>query len=315
MESNRELSRSNIQKADLTVKNITDDGGYLQAERAQAFIDLTIKESKLLDLMTPMTLKSHTKEVDRIGFTDRITRRGQEARSLTEAGRSKPTTSKLEIKTVTVKFQVNLDEDVIEDNIEGDGLVDHINALIAKRFKLDCEELSIKGDVDSTDTFLSLQDGFIKKATSHPVDDGVGVVAMTHFAHLMNALPDEYQGDLSQLRFLMAPKLERKQRDLFGARLTVGGDSALTSKAPIPMYGVDPLTIPIFPTTLGDSGAESVILLLDPKNMLYAVWRQVKIKMQEDIEAGVIKIVGRARVGFEYFLEDAVAKAIKVKYA
>jgi hypothetical protein len=313
-ESNRQISRTLVEKADLTVQNMIDSGGYLREDQALSFVDLTIKSSTLLALMTPKTLKAKKQEVDKLGFLSRITRRGQEGKSLPEGSRAKPDLGKIEIDTVTVKFQINVDDDTIEDNIEGDGLMEHIRRLAVERFTVDAEELALQGDVDSTDEFLSLQDGFIKQATSHPVDDGVSVLALTHFLHLVNALPDEYQRDKTALRYLMSPTLETKQRDLFAARLTNGGDAALTSAAPIPVYGIMPHVVPMMPTTLG-GGTEQVILLTDPKNMVYGIWRKIQLEMQRDAQAGQNMIIGRARVGFRFFHEPAVAKVVKVKAA
>lgn len=315
MESNRELSRTHLAKADMTVKDMTDNGGLMKPAQAQTFMDLAIKKSVALGLMTPKTLTAQSQEIDKLGFLSRITRRGQEGKSLPEGSRAKPDLGKITISTVPVKFQINLNDFDIDDNIEGDNLVNHIQNLASERFALDCEDLAFNGDVNSTDDFLSLQDGFLAKATSHVIDDGVSVIALTHFLHLVQGLPDEYQRDTTRLRFMMAPNMETKVRDLFGGRATPGGDAALTSTDPIPVYGIKPIRVPVMPTNLGVGTNESPIVFTDPANMVYGIWRSIKIKMQEDIEAGVIKIVGRARIGFEYFHEPAVAKAVKTKVA
>lgn len=313
--TNREIARSNIQKADMKVSDMTTNGGVLLPAQSREFLEISIQDQRLLKDVFYKPLSAPVQEIDKVGFLSRITRGSVEGQSLSLADRAAPTTGKVTLTTVQMKCQVNLTEVDIEDNIEGDALPTHVKKLMGERFGLDLEDLSINGDTTSSDPLLMLLNGILKQSSTNVVDDGSIVLAQAHFLHLANVLPSQFQKDKSRMRFYVAPTIETKWRDLVSPRYTNLGDNALTSASPIPAYGVQVVPVPMFPTNLGGGTNESNIIFCDPKNICVGVWKDVTFKTQEDIQAGVLMVVCRARVAVSYLHEPAVAKAVKVKSA
>jgi len=312
---NQEIVRDYIKKADLTVASMTTYGGVLVADQAKEFYQIAIKSQRLLQDVTFKTLKASTAEIPTIGFLSRIARRGQEGVALSAADRAAPTTGKVSLSTVEIKCQVNLSYQDVEDNIEGDKLPETIKTMMGAAFGRDLEDLVINGDTTSSDPLLSLLNGVVNQSTTNVVDDGVTVLAQSHFLHAVNALPDQFQKDKSQMRFYLAPTYETKWRDIVSGRVTVLGDSAIVSATPIPAYGVQVVPVPLFPVGLGAGTNESRGLYLDPKNILVGVWRDVMLKTQEDIQSGTWINVARMRADVKYQYEPAVAKITKIKLA
>jgi hypothetical protein len=55
------------------------------------------------------------------------------------------------------------------------------------------------------------------------------------------------------------------------------------------------------------------MLLLDPANMLFGVWRNIRVETDKDISAGVWIMVVTARVDFKFAHEPAVVKTTGIQ--
>ena len=313
MDDNRQIARSIIQKADASVAGMTSGGGVLLPAQAKQFYHMAIDDSVLMKMISVPPLSAPVQEVDKIGFLSSITRGGTEGQALAQADRASPTFDKVTFTTVELKFQANLSEQVLEDNIEGDTLQTTIMTMITERFALDAENLLVNGDTTSTDALLKKVNGILALASSHVVDNGAHQLCQADFFDALQVLPSCYQKDPSKLRFLTSPRGVLKWRDIIANRAGGGGgiaDAAITSSAPIPAYGVPVQPVPMFPNNLGTGTNETNTVLTDPKNIAMGVYKKITIKTQEDIQAGVYMVVGRARVAVEYMHEPAVAKVI-----
>ena len=178
MSSNKELLR----KADIAVGDLQSNGGYLNPEQADTFIRKLLIQPTLISQVRRVVMNSPVRKINKIQFASRILKPAVSATPLSSGDRSKPTTEQIELNTKEVIAEVRLPYDVIEDNIErgnvgamtdaggspmSGGLRDTIMTLIAERCALDLEELSILGDTGSGDTYLALQDGYLKRFTSN----------------------------------------------------------------------------------------------------------------------------------------------------
>jgi HK97 family phage major capsid protein len=313
MEDNRQIARSIVQKADASVAGMTSGGGVLLPAQAKTFYQMAIDDSKLMKMISVPPLSAPVQEVDKLGFLSTITRGGSEGQALSQADRASPSFDKVTFTTVELKFQVNLSEQVLEDNIEGDSLQTKIMSMITERFALDAEYLLVNGNTSSTDALLKKLNGLLVLVSSHQVDNGVHQLCQADFFEALQTLPSAYQKDLSALRFLTSPRGELKWRDVIASRAGGGGgiaDAAVTSSQPIPAYGVPVVGIPVFPNNLGTGTNETNTILTDPKNIAMGVYKKVTIKTQEDIQAGVYMVVGRARIAVEFMHEPAVVQVL-----
>lgn len=308
MEENKTI----LEKADMALSDLTS-GGLLVAAQAQKFIRILIDEAKLMKLATVTPMKSHTQEINKIKFGSRILRAAQENTALAEVDRAKPTTSKVSLIAKPFKAQVNLTYEVLEDSIEQDTLKATIMQLMGEAIARDVDEILVRGDTASTDTFLAQFDGLLKSATSNIVNAGTTSLTKSILRDMIKTMPSPFLRDKSSLKYLTSVDAEIDYRDSLSNRQTNTGDKALDGAAPVGYSGIQVVDVPLFPENLGGATNETNVVLLDPKNMNVGIWRQIQIETDKDIEAGKVIIVVSMRMDMKLIEETAVVKATGVK--
>lgn len=306
-----ESNRTILEKADMALSDLLV-GGELVPAQAKKFIRLLIKESAIMGMGTIRPMSSKKQLVEKVRFGGRILRPASEATPLSEADRSKPDLSKVELDSKLMRAQVNLSDEVLEDNIEQGSLRQTIMELMGEAISRDIDEVLVQGDVTSTDAFLAQFDGLLAAATSNVVAGGGNPLNSDDLKAMIKAMPTEFIRSKKRLRFLTSVDAETDYRDTLSARATVAGDKFLQTDAPIMYSGVPLMDVPMFPEDLGGGSNETNILLLDPKNIMIGFWRKIRMETDKDIEAGVLKIVASMRFDFKYVEETAVVKATQV---
>jgi len=308
-----------IEKADMTLADLAS-GGLLNPEQSTQFIRILQVQPTLLSQVRMVPMSSPQKNIDKIGFANRILRPAVSATALSVNDRSKVTTSQLQLNTKEVIAEVRLPYDVIEDNIEqaGAGLgvdggaknsgspisgsfKDTIVQLIGERVAMDLEELAIMGNTASGDTFLALHDGYLKMISSNEVDMGGAMISKTMFKNGLKALPKQYHRNLSVLRNMVSVNQEIEYRDSLSNRDTGLGDSIIEGFRGVFGYGVPVEKTPMMPENTG--------LLVHPKNLIWGIQRKISMEVDKSITERVFIIVVTARVAF--LVEDELGA---VKY-
>jgi HK97 family phage major capsid protein len=302
-----------LQKADLALSDLTSGGGILQPAQAQKFLRILIDESKLLRFSTVVPMKAQKQEVDKIRFGSRILRAGSEGVALSQADRSKPDTSKVELDSKLFKAEVRLTNETLEDNIEREQLRQTIMQLMAEAISRDVDEVIVQGDTASADAFLAQLNGILKQATSNIVDAGVTNLAKTILRDMIKAMPKPFLRNKETLRFMTSVDAEIDYRDSLAGRETQVGDDALVKATKALYNGIAIEEIPLFPETLGVGTNETNVILTDPKNINVGFWREIRFETDKDVSAGVVIIVATLRMDVKYAEETAVVKATKVK--
>lgn len=303
-----------LEKADMALSDLTT-GGLLVPEQAQRFIRILIDEAKVMKLATVTPMKSHTQETNKIRFGNRILRAGAENTALAAADRAVPQTSKVQLVAKLFKAQVDLTYEVLEDSIEQETLKNTIMQLMGEAIARDLDEILVRGDTASADTFLAQFDGILKSATSNIVNAGGVALTKSTLRDMLKAMPSPFLRDKSALRFMTSVDAEIDYRDSLSNRFTATGDRALDGAAPVGYGGVPVMDVPLFPENLGAGADETNVLLLDPKNVNVGIWRQIQIETDKDIQAGKVIIVVTLRADMKYMHEPAVVKANAVKVA
>jgi HK97 family phage major capsid protein len=304
-----------LQKADIALADLVADGGILTDAQAKQFIRHMIDASVILPMVRVIGMKSHTQLVEGIHFNQRILRPGVEAQALPLAQRSKPKTTKTTLRSVLVKAQVDLDDEVLEDNLEQGTLKSTVMQLMAERIALDTDELEVKGDTASGDSFLALYDGILKRTTSHIVDAGSTPLTDTILRSLLKAIPSAALRNKLNTKFMTSVDAEIDYRHALSQRGDSLGVSVHGSTQPVNYSGVGIIPVPMFPENLGVGLNLTNVILADPKNWAHGIWRRIKIETQRDVPAGVLQIVATMRMAGDWVLEDHAAKAINVKVA
>lgn len=306
-------NRTLLEKADLAIADLTAGGGILLPAQAKKFMRLLIKQSALMQMATVVPMPAPKYQVSKIRFGSRILRPGQEGIALTQAERSKPDLSFLELDAQLFKAEVQLSDEVLEDNIERGELRQTILEMIAEAAGRDMEELVINGDTTSADPFLAVLDGVLRQSVSHVVDVAGGQLTKNILRDLLKSLPNEYLRDKKAMSFLTSVDADLEYRNTLAERATVGGDKFLEDDTPVLYSGVPVKPIPLFPDNLGPANNQTVTLLCNPKNIHVGIWRQIRIESFRDVSAGVLRIVATLRFDVKYADELATAKAVNIQ--
>ena len=309
------MSSSFIRKLDMALGDLAS-GGLLVNEQADTFIRTLIDQPTLLRQVRTVPMERPTMEINKVIFGSRILKASTQAggfndngnppndRYLTEADRSKPTTSKVTLSTKEVIAEVHLPYELLEDNIEKGNFEATVLALIAERAALDLEELMILGDTASGDAYLAQMSGLLKLSTSHVLDAAGASVNPSIFSNAQKLMPTKYRRNLGQMRYFSSMNVETDWRLSVSSRQTGLGDGALTGSNSVSALGV-----PLAPAALMPNAQMS---FCDPKNVIFGVQRNIRIETDRDIRSRQLIFVLTARVAIQIEEEDAVVKVINL---
>ncbi len=306
-------NRSILEKADLALSDLTSGGGLLQPAQAAKFMRILIKQSKLMGMSTVVPMRSPKQLIEKIRFSGRVLRAGQEAAALVKADRALPDLSKVELDAQLFKAEVRLDNEVLEDSIERQELRQTIMQILADAISRDIEEVAIQGDTLSSDPFLAKFDGVLKQATSNVVDNGDASLNKTLFRDMLRAMPSEFLRNKAEMRFLTSVDAEIEYRDTLSDRQTILGDKFLEQEAPIQYSGIPIIDLQLMPETIGTSSHCTDVLFVDPKNINFGIWRNIRLETDKLVSEGVLIIVATLRFDVKYAEQLAVVKATNVK--
>jgi hypothetical protein len=311
MSSNSNL----IQKADLALADLVSNGGLVNPEQTDRFIQILIDSPTLLNSARVVTMNGPQKKINKIGFGSRILRRATSATPLADNQRAKPDLGQIQLNSQEVIAEIHLPYDVIEDNIEGGqigsamgqsagGLQDTLVTLLGNRAALDLEELAIVGDTLSGDDYLSMADGFLKKATSHVVDAQGATLTKDLFKGAIKAMPDKYLRVRGDNSFFVSVDNETEYRDTVANRVTGLGDAALVSASSLSAFGSPIQAAPLMPNANA--------LFTNPNNLIFGIQRRINIEYDKDIRARKFIVVLTARIDFQIEEVDALVKLVNI---
>lgn len=312
--SNQEL----LKRADIALADLTANGGMLQPEESKMFIDMIVEEPTILKQVRVERMSAPEKKVNKIGFASRILRAarqtgsanddGSNDRYVLKADRAKPTTSQITLNTSEIIAEVRLPYEVLEDNIEGQSLEQHIMRLIAERAAIDLEEWALAADTGSGDAYLALQDGYLKRMVSNVVNNANAGVTPGMFKTGMLAMPQKYLRNLASMKHYISVANTIKYRDVVSNRGTGYGDSMLTGQAPIYAFGVGVDPAPM----LAAVGAGNSGIFTFPQNLLFGIQRDISIETDKDIRSREYIIVLTLRAALQIEDEAATVKYINI---
>lgn len=302
-----------IEKADLAVSNIINEGGYLVPEQAKRFMELLIEDSVLLGMVTMLPMKSPTYEISKMGFTGRVLRRAAEGQALPKADRVKPELGKVQLTTTEMIAEARIPYQVLEDNIEQGTFQDTMMGFLSKAVSRDLEEVVISGDTaSSTDPLFSF-DGLLKQQTTLVYNAGGVRLTKSVMKVMMQILPSRYLKSQSALAFITSKNAHIDYTDSLSNRQTPLGDSALMKKAGgIEYNGYPVVPIPMWPENLGANTNMTTVTFADPKNLNVGVMRNVRVETDKDISAREYIVVATLRAGTKWAHEPATVKTTNV---
>ena len=308
-----DLSRMTpIQKADFTIALLASDGGRMEPEQAREFWQIAIKGSARLASYTSIFMKSDTFKLDRFGFEGRVLHTATSGQALPIGQRSVPTLGQAVLTPKLYKAQVNVDEEVFEDNIMEERLKAFTIGKVTEAVRRDMLEILIASDTASTDDDLKQFNGIIKSITSNTVDASDAALSKSLLEDTVQILPDQYH-DFDKLKFATATNSWINYVSSISDRATDTADGIRESATYKPkVLGIDLEREQNYPTNLAAGNNRTVTTLFDPKNWHIGVHRRVKLKIQEDVPAGVFIIVVSVRFDGAFANEAATAQLTDV---
>jgi Phage capsid family. len=309
-------TNENLRRADIAMATFEANGGLLQPEQANTFIDYVLEEPTILKQARVERMNAPEKKISRFGFGTRILRAasqtggaeddGTNGRYLKKADRSAPTNTQLTLTSSEVIAEVRLPYEFFEDNLEGQSIEQRIMRGIAAQAAIDLEEFSLWADttlgVDPLapeyDAYLGLQDGWMKRVgASHVVDNASAGINPDLFANALIGMPQKYLNRLAQMRAFVSVANRIKYQQKVATRVGGFGDSAVQS---------DP-TKPTFAYGLQVEAAQSMVwnsqsgkgLITFPKNLIFGIRRDITVETDKDIRSREYIIVLTARVGLQ----------------
>ena len=308
-------NRTVLEKADLALADLTTGGGLLQPAQAQKFIRILIDESVILKQGTVVPMKSPKQLIEKVRFGGRILRAGSEAAALPAGDRTKPDLSHVELDAQLFKAEVRLNNEVLEDSIERGQLRQTIMQMMAEAISRDMDEVIIRGDKTSADTFLAKLDGILKQATSNVVDAQSQTLNKGVLRDMLKSMPSPFLRNKREMRFFTSVDATIDYRDSLADRATAAGDKALQEEVEVTYSGVPVMEVPLFPENLGTGSNLTDAILTDPKNINIGIWRNIRVETDKLVSEGVLIIVATLRFDVRYAEETAVVKTVNIRVA
>jgi hypothetical protein len=249
--------------------------GLLAAEQANAFLDQVYLATPFSALQRNERRRAKTGSIAKIGIGGRLLRK--KTPGVDDATLQKPTFGEVNYTCVRSRLDWEVEEEVFEENIEGEGLEDHLMSLMTGQLGRDLEDLHFNGDETSGDAFLSQNTGWLAQlaasTTTHRLNGGAvngGAIAKDHFFDGYQALPDKYKAQADLMRWFMSPTNESRWLEYLTGRATAAGDAALLGQSGRTPHGIAIQTIPSLPNTR--------ILLANARQFLVVNTRDIRIR-------------------------------------
>ncbi len=311
-------SNERLLRADIALANLSSNGGLLQAEQANTFIDMVVEQPTMIQQVRVQRMNGPQMKINRLGFDSRIMHAatqtggqnddGSNDRWLAAAKRSKPLSSQIELNTKECIAEVRIPYEVMEDNIEKGNFEAHVMRQIAERATLDFEEFGLFSDTGSGDADLAMQDGWLKLITSHVLDNASAGAKDAMITAALLAMPQKYLRNLPAMRaYISIANKIKFQADRMN-RIGALGDASAVANLDLYSQGlkVEPVA------TLAADGVGAKGIMTYPQNLIFGIQRQITVETDKDIRSREYIIVVTARVAYQVDDQAGAVKFINV---
>lgn len=309
-----------LQKATLTTSAFGGDSNGtapLTIEQADQFIELMSAQQVMLNDVHVVKSPSNKWQEAIIDFSARVARGGAEATRLSASEQTVPTTGIVEISTVLLRAEVPISDEVMEDNVAGQGFAQTVERTLASRFGFDVEDLMLNGNTESADPYYKLMNGWLVEAQGEKghVFNGEpeGQDYQLIFKSLLNKLPDRHKRNIEvDGRYYVPKRLEERYRDILASRGTPLGDLSLSGTQELRYQGILIVGVPAFVITEEAGVAKSSVLLANRNNLYAGFRRSITLETWRDPREGATSFIVTARVDAKVAVPDATAIATNV---
>ena len=297
----------------------TAGGGILRPEQSRQFIDYLWDNMVWSKEGRRLVMRANTAELNKMGVGERVIRAAAQADGTYV--NAQVAFSKIELTTRKVRLDWEISTEGLEDNIEGNGLEDHIARNMTAQFAADLEDLAINA-ITGADPFLGIlgTNGFLKQyqtALGASVVEIPNPITVETYQALVKAIPRKFRGVKRDLRFYASSNAftdtvnklgvsggltseELRVRVVDGVAPSVIGDPVVYRILGVPLQEV-PL--------LGADGS-NVILLTFPQNNIWGFQRDITVHNEFKPKKDTIEYTVYARFGIAIEETNAASLAL-----
>lgn len=301
----------------------TPGKAMLNPEQAGRFLRTATEEQLILKDASVFTMKSHTKNLDRVDIEGRVLTSGYDANGVTRAlaDGEKVSISNFQNQLVAkkLKTQAIIEDDELEDNLEGKAFANTLIDLTGQKIGYDSEVWGVWANPTeityAEDKLLNSTHGWLSKSGNKIYGEGDDADfdpadPEALFKALIEATPKKYIRNRSQMRFYVPYEIEDAYRDILADRGTNLGDQTTTGYAQLAYRNIPVVN----PDSLDDDAAIALwgtraAMLADPKNLNMGIWRQLFMEPDRNAQLEQTEYVFTMRGDVHYTNQYAGATA------
>ena len=309
MRSNQQL----IQKAADSVVSF-GQFGQLSPIKSDFFIDKMKEKTEFLKQIRTIKMGGPEVDIDRLSIGQRVLHRLGNGEALSPSKYAQVNTDQIVLLSKKVSATIIVNEETVEDSIEQNtnfsndfmsspgGIHSHILTQLADQASLDLVDFALNGDTtipEATDDLLSLNDGYLKTASSHVLAAANAHISPNTLYNALRLMPARGLNGVN-LRYIMSPYTEDKLRMQLALRQTQGGDAYLTSDGSVKILRGTTYAVPFMP--------DDQVLITETRNLIFGIQRAMRLELIKDIDKGVYRIVAKMRVDCKVQDSDLMVK-------
>lgn len=293
------------------------NGGLLNPEQAAKFVSGVIDKAVIVNECRRVPMKANKRQIDKITYSGRVLQKPV-AQGTEHTVTTQPATSKVTLSAEEVIVALDVGYDALEDSIEGEGIMNTIMDLTAKQAAFDLDWLCLYGDSSgTTGTVLDVLDGVFVQATSNVADINEATLSPDTMKIAYQTMPGKYIDTESAFRFYVS---HLARLDYISELADAGVNEAFVRyliEAKEPAYqGITVRKIPAITTDDIGAGVEgSKGLLINPKNIVFGVHRDIMSEIERKPRKRIIEVTMTMKIDFKLEMEDAVVKMIDIKHS
>lgn len=317
-EKNRLKMDEVINKA-FTTGDLT--GGELNPEQASKFVEGAINESVITKECRREPMKADKVQIDKITYSGTTILQKPEAVGTAHTTVTEPTTSKVTLSAEEVIVALDMAYETLEDNIEGQGLLDTVIRMTDKEAGYELDKLMLNGDKSGgTADYLEILDGIFHQISTHTVDNNGVTLSDTVLFNMLKAFPQEYMRNEADLRFYVSHLARLDYIKSLGDKNVDSAFIRYVLENNKPAYlGIPIVKVPAIVTENLGTGSTaytgSKALLINPKNIIMGVHRDITYEFQRQPRKRVIEVTMTMKLDVKLEEETAAVKGTEIKHS
>ena len=296
----------------------------LNPEQLAQFLKAASLPQEMLNRADFKLMKSHEKNLSRVGINGRVLQNGYTAEGETNA----------DITAANKQFGANvlvarklkalceIEDDELDDNLEQEQYTATLLNLMGERIGEDIEFFNAYSSTDITyadNPLLSTTDGWLKAANNQLQSTGIsggtedfdlanGVESM--FDKLLLSIPPRFRQNRNGFVFFVPFEVDDAYRNVLKGRNTNLGDTNQVGFNGLVYKGIPIIHCPTLDAEDGRALDDTAsVLLTKPTNMAYGVWKNVTIEPERKPANELTKFWYRLRADCDYYFREGAAVA------